>query len=99
MFGWRRRKSRERDLERALQPHLEMERQEQQEAGLPAIEAREAAGAGERLVANLLFGLKGSDPVTLIGASLLLLGIATAAAYWPARRASRTDPLVALRYE
>jgi ABC-type antimicrobial peptide transport system permease subunit len=58
-----------------------------------------AAIAGGRLVENLLFGLKGSDPVTLTGASLLLLGIATAAAYWPAHRASRIDPLVALRYE
>jgi MacB-like periplasmic core domain len=43
MFGWRRRKSRQRDLERELRSHLEMERQEQQEAGLPAMEALEAA--------------------------------------------------------
>jgi ABC-type antimicrobial peptide transport system permease subunit len=61
--------------------------------------ARLAAFAGGRVVGNLLYGLKGSDPVTLIGASLLLLGVATAAAYWPARRASLIDPLVALRYE
>jgi ABC-type antimicrobial peptide transport system permease subunit len=58
-----------------------------------------AAMAGGRVVENLLYGLKGSDPVTLIGASLLLLGVATSAAYWPARRASRIDPLTALRYE
>jgi predicted permease len=58
-----------------------------------------AAIAGGRLMENLLFGAKASDPVTLIAASLLLVAVATAAAYWPARRASRIDPLVALRYE
>jgi putative ABC transport system permease protein len=43
MFGWGLRKSREEDLERELRSHLEMERQEQQEAGLPPVEARQAA--------------------------------------------------------
>jgi predicted permease len=58
-----------------------------------------AAAAGGRLIANLLFGLEGTDPVTLAGAALLLLGVAAAASYGPARRASRIDPLIALRYE
>ena len=58
-----------------------------------------AAAAGERLVANLLLGLKGADPVTLIWASLLLLGIATAAAHWQRSMLPESDPLMALRYE
>ena len=51
------------------------------------------------LVANLLLGLKGADPVTLIWASLLLLGIATAAAHWQRSMLPESDPLMALRYE
>ena len=48
---------------------------------------------------SLLFGLQPSDPRTFAGASLLLLGIALIASFLPARRASRVDPMVVLRYE
>lgn len=52
-----------------------------------------------RLVSNMLYGLQATDPATLVGASLLLLMVAFAAAYGPARRASRIDPMQALRRE
>jgi predicted permease len=55
--------------------------------------------AGDRLVASMLFGIKGTDPMSLTAAVLLLLVIATAAGYFPARRASRGDPMEALRCE
>jgi predicted permease len=48
---------------------------------------------------SLLFGLKSKDPVTFVAASFFLLAIAFAASFIPARRASRLDPLRALRYE
>ena len=55
--------------------------------------------AGDRLVSNMLFGLRSTDPVTLVSATVILLIVAAIAGYLPARRASLVDPMVALRYE
>jgi len=52
-----------------------------------------------QLMRSLLFGVSPVDPVTFTGVALLLTLVATAACYIPARRAMRTDPLSALRYE
>ncbi len=52
-----------------------------------------------RFAESLLFELSPTDPVSLIGAGLVLLLVAVFAAYLPARRATKVDPLVALRYE
>src|SRR5262249_25385913 len=56
-----------------------------------------AAWAASRLVKSMLFGLTPSDPATLIAAALLLVAAGTVAAYFPARRALRVDPMIALR--
>jgi predicted permease len=58
-----------------------------------------AALEASRLVATFLFGLKPNDPLTIAGAALLMVAAAALAGYVPARRASRVDPMVALRYE
>ena len=58
-----------------------------------------AALAGGRLVKSLLFGLQANDPVHLGGAAAVLAVAALAAAYVPARRAARIDPMAALRDE
>jgi putative ABC transport system permease protein len=58
-----------------------------------------AALALTRVVSRLLFGIAASDPATFLAVSLLLLVVALAACYVPARRAMRIDPIVALREE
>ena len=50
-------------------------------------------------ISSLLFGVSAVDPLTFIGTSLILLVVSLLASYIPARRATKVDPLIALRYE
>jgi putative ABC transport system permease protein len=52
-----------------------------------------------RMMETLLFGVSPTDPVTFITVAAILIGIAMLACYIPARRATRVDPIVALKYE
>jgi predicted permease len=57
-----------------------------------------ALGLG-RLVESLLYGVKSADPLSVLGAALLLLAVALSSGWIPARRASRLEPMDALRHE
>jgi putative ABC transport system permease protein len=66
--------------------------------GAIGVAAGVAAAIGlTRVLASLLFGVSASDPLTFAGVCMVLLIVVGAAAYLPARRATRVDPLVALR--
>ena len=52
-----------------------------------------------RFLSSMLYGVGANDPTTLLSVATLLIGVAALASYIPARRATRVDPMVALRYE
>jgi len=74
-------------------------RQGMRPALLGAIAGLGACVPGTRIIGHILFKTNRLDPLTFVAAAVVLLGSALLACYLPARRATRVDPMVALRYE
>jgi predicted permease len=68
-------------------------------AGIGVVLGVLVAAGVTRFIESMLFGLKPSDPATLGEAVLVMAAVALLAGWWPARRASRLDPMTALRHE
>jgi ABC-type antimicrobial peptide transport system permease subunit len=68
-------------------------------AGLGIALGAAMAFAATRVMRELLFGVNATDPLTFATVAALLASVTLAASYIPARRATKTDPIVALRCE